>query len=104
VTFDVHERTDGKWVAHALDFDLLAVSGTKEKAVDKVRLATKMYIEFGLMNNWADDIIFPAPNEYWERLTGKCITLLPPIEIEDKRLLVYEAFMAHEHRQVAETA
>lgn len=104
VTFSVSERSDGKWVAHALDFDLVAVSNTRVKAVDKLRLAVKVYVEFGLTNNWPEDIVFPAPEECWSRLQGKTAEIMSPIEIEDTRMSVHEALLTHEHQRVVATA
>ncbi len=105
VTFCVSERTDdGKWVAHALDFDLVAVSNTRAKAVDRPRLAVKVYVEYGLTNNWIEDIVFPAPEECFTRLQGKTAEILSPIEIEDARMSVHEALLTHEYRRVVATA
>jgi hypothetical protein len=104
-TFGVQKREDGKIVAHALDFDLVAVSDTAERAIDKLRLVVKTYIEYGLNNNWAQDIIFPAPDEFWERLSpGVPGAIMAPIEIEDNRLFVFQAMLADEHNRVARTA
>jgi hypothetical protein len=86
------------WVAHALDFDLVAVSGTRAKAVDKLRLAVKIYVEYGLLNRWTDDIIFPAPADYWLRLQGRMAEIMSPIEIEDTRMSVHEALLTNEHQ------
>jgi hypothetical protein len=104
ITFATCEREDKKWVSHSLDFDLVSVADTKAKALEKVRLSVKTYVEFGLMNNFAEDIIFPAPAEYWQRLDTKVVEMLPPIEVEDKRILVYGATITHELRRAARTA
>jgi len=104
VTFSVGARKDdGKWVAHALDFDLVCAADTKPKAVEKLRLAVKVYVEYGLVNNFTEDIIFPAPEEYWLRLQGKMAEIMPPIEIEDTRMSVHEATL-DEYRAVAVSA
>jgi hypothetical protein len=104
-TFSTHTREDGKAVAHALDFDIVAVSDTKDQAVEKLRLAVKTYIEFGLNNNWSGDIIFPAPDEYWDRIPEDTpASFQPPIEIEDNRLFIVSAMVAHEHQRTARTA
>jgi hypothetical protein len=104
VTFSVIERKDKKWVAHALDVDLVSVADSRLKAVEKLRLAVKTYVEYGLVNNWTDDIIFPAPEECWQRLQGKMAEIMPPIEIEGARMSVHEALLTHEHRPIAATA
>jgi hypothetical protein len=104
VTFSVSERADGKWVAHALDFDLVTVSSTRVKVVNKLRSAVKVYVEYGLTNNWTEDIVFPAPEECWRKLEGKTAEIMSPIEIEDTRMSVHEALLTHEYRRVVATA
>lgn len=104
LTFATYERPDGKWVSHALDVDLVSVGDTKDAALDKVRFSVKTYIEYGIMNNWGRDIIFPAPDEYWQYLGSKVVEMLPPIEIEDRRVLVYGAMLEHAPRRIARTA
>jgi hypothetical protein len=104
ITFATCQREDKKWISHSLDFDLVSVADTKQEALAKVRLSVITYVEFGLMNNFASDIIFPAPDEYWERLDSKVVEMLPPIEVEDKRILVYGTTLAHELRHAARTA
>jgi hypothetical protein len=84
------------FVAHALDFDLVAVAATEDGALDKVRLAVKTYIEYGITNNWEADIMFPAPKECWERIsTDTLIKMMEPITVMDRRLLVFRAVPAH---------
>lgn len=104
ITFATREREDGKWVSHSLDFDLVSVADTKEKALAKLRLSVTTYVEFGLMNNFTEDIIFPAPDEVWARLNNKVVEMLPSIEVEDMRMRVYGATIAHELRNAARTA
>lgn len=104
VTFSVGARKDdGKWIAHALDFDLVCAAETKHIAVEKLRLAVKVYVEYGLVNNLIEDIIFPAPEECWLSLQGKMAAIMPPIEIEDSRMSVHETTL-DEYRAVAVSA
>jgi len=98
-TFTQQRRDDGKFVAHALEFDLVAVADTETEATDKIRLAVKIYIEFGLSQGWEDDILFPAPQQSWDRLTEDSrISLAAPIEINDhrpeRRVFLYRAMSA----------
>ena len=90
---------DGKAVAHSLDFDLVAVADDEDLALDKLRLAVKTYIEYGISNCWTDDIMFPAPTEYWERFqAAKTFRTMEPIGIDDDRMIVVRATIAdHEH-------
>jgi hypothetical protein len=95
----------GKVSAHALDFDLVCVADDEAEAIRKIQVAVKSYVEFGLSNDWAEDILFPAPAEYWEQLRGSQITVMQePILIMARRMLVYRAtpcHEAHESRRVA---
>lgn len=101
-TFGTYEREDGMWIAHALDFDLVSAGSTKGKALEKLRLSVRVYIEYGLANNWVQDIVYPAPDTCWERIpVGHVIETMAPIEIEDKRMIVYGAPLTHEPRRAA---
>jgi hypothetical protein len=86
----------GNTVAHALDFDLVAVSDTVEKAVEKLCLAVKIYIEYGLSNGWTDDIVFKAPPRFWEAISQETqAKFLPSIMIDASPLFVLGAIMSH---------
>ncbi len=101
-TFGTYQREDGRWIAHALDFDLVSSGMSKAKALDKLRISVKTYIEYGLTNNWVEDIIFPAPDRYWERIPiGHAAETMAPIEIEDRRMLVYDVPLTNEPRRTA---
>jgi hypothetical protein len=98
-TFTQQKRADGKFVSHSLEFDLVAVADTEAEATEKIRLAVKIYIEYGLAQGWEDDIIFPAPQHSWDRLTSDSqISLAGPIEINDhrpeRRVFLYRAMNA----------
>src|SRR5437870_2275755 len=91
-------NASSRFIAHALDFDLVCSASTKERALEKIRLAVKTYIEYGLSKNWAEDIHFPAPADFWEKFqSAGTVELLPPILIEDDRLLV----VMHEYPKAA---
>ena len=91
------DRETGKIKMHALDFDLVCVADDEEEATQKIRLAVKNYVEFGLSNDCADDIYFPAPTEYWEQLRGADITVMSePISIMTRNMIVIRADTCHE--------
>ena len=97
-------RKEDKVVAHALDFDIVTVADTEEHATNKLALAVKTYIEYGLSKGWSEDIIFAAPNECWEKLSPETpVSLMPPMFIDDRRMLVVRATpaIAHEPGRVA---
>ena len=85
-------KRDGKYVAHSLDFDIVCVADEEGEAWGKLRLAIKTYVEFGISNGWQDSIIFPAPQEFWDRLTPETpLQLGPPIVIAGIERKVVEA-------------
>jgi len=64
----VRRTADNRFVAHSLDFDLVEVGATREEAWEKLSLAVKTYVEFGLSKGWDDFIIFPVPDEFKRRI------------------------------------
>jgi len=90
-------RDTGKVTMHALDFDLVCVADDEAEANRKIRLAIKNYIEFGLTNDWSEDILFPAPDEYWQQIANADIIVMgEPIQIMAQKMLVYRATTCHE--------
>lgn len=84
--FSSFRRPDGKCVAHSLDFDIVAVGEDEERALRKLSLAVKTYVEYGVSNNWVEDVLFPAPPEYWERfMAASSLRTTDPICIDDDR-------------------
>jgi hypothetical protein len=70
-------------VAHALDFDLVAVAETEKEALRKVRLAVKHHVEFGLRNSFNLDILYKAPQAAWDAMTpDTALSIGEPIEID----------------------
>ena len=99
VTIVFREEKGGRVSAHALDFDLVSTDASRELAMKKIRLAITSYVETGLINEWADDIRFPAPEECWPE-PGAQLEVGDPITILSSNLLVYSAFsIAHERRE-----
>ncbi len=77
-------------LVHALDFDLICTGKTEEEATKKIRLAVKSYIEYGLNENCPEDIVFPAPPEYWDLLlSAEDAAIMPPIKIMERRIMAY---------------
>jgi hypothetical protein len=84
--FSIANHSD-KSIAHALDFDLVSVASTEEEAIAKLRTAVKHHIEFGLRNNLERDIIFPAPQRFWDALTPhEKLSIGEPIEIDSCKM------------------
>jgi hypothetical protein len=71
-------------VVHSLDFDIVSVADTEDDVWAKLRLAVKTYVEFGLSNGWKDHIMFPAPQEFWDKITPDMTTrIMEPITLGD---------------------
>jgi hypothetical protein len=108
VTISFCKTKSGRYRAHALDFDLVCTGTDRDETKRRIRLAVKTYIEYGLSNGWRNYILFPAPDECWQRLssTETLIAIWDPIVIRDEqqdaqqRLLVYGA-QRNENREAA---
>ncbi len=75
-------------VAHALDFDLVAVAKTEDEAVAKIRMAVKRHIEFGLNSGYERNILYSAPAEYWAKITPESsISIGEALEINHVRMI-----------------
>ncbi|MGI0086239.1 MAG: hypothetical protein ACREBQ_14260 [Nitrososphaerales archaeon] len=103
-TFAIGVQGD-KFSAHALDFDIVCVSDSEERAIDNLRLAVKTYIEYGLSKGWSEDILFPAQEKFWDGIDSEgLVKMLPPLEVDDRRMIVFRAAalpVDDEHRRVA---
>jgi hypothetical protein len=94
-----------KSVAHALDFDLVAVAATQADAIAKLRVAVKHHVEFGLKNDIDKCILFPAPAEYWDLLTPHTNLIIgEPIEIENVKMATALRTITDETELCTETA
>src|SRR5215471_18716431 len=83
---------NGKHVAHSLDFDIVCVGDNEKEASEKLYLAIKTYVEFGISKGWEDYIHFEAPQEYWDKLTPDVpLQLGPSITIAGVQRKVLEA-------------
>ncbi len=77
-----YQDSDDEFVAHALEFDVVAVQSTLEKAVQKLRTSLKLHIEYGLNKGWESEIIKPAPSQYWDMMKDACDDDTPPENLE----------------------
>jgi len=75
-------------VAHALDFDLVAVAKSAEEAQTKLRKAVKAHVEFGIQMDITKDILFKAPEEFWAAFTpDTTLSIGEPIQIDNAHLI-----------------
>jgi hypothetical protein len=94
--------TNGKCVAHNLDFDLVAVAPTEEEAWARLRLAVKTYVEFGLSKGWEHSMLFAAPQEVRDLLKPNTpVQIMPPLEIASDTTPVLAVRSPHETERLA---
>lgn len=95
-------QTNGHCVAHNLDFDIVVEEPTEQAAKDKLIIAVREYVEFGLSKGWEEYIYFPAPEKYWAELKNPDTKLEigHPIEIASDVKPVVLA-RPHEHQRAA---
>ena len=80
-------KANGEVTAHNLDFDLVCSDSDQGKAKNKLRLAIKTYVEYGLKNNLGTLIRRPAPAEYWDQiLDAKISSNVETICVRDWRI------------------
>lgn len=83
------ESQNGHHAVHSLDFDIVSVADSEEAAWNKLRLAVKTYVEFGLSKGWKKYIVFNAPQECWDKITPELTSrILEPITLGDKETKV----------------
>jgi hypothetical protein len=65
----VYRDEEGDWIAHCLDFSLLAHARKPRDAIKKLIGVMIAHIEYLEKNDLMDQLYaFPAPREYWEKL------------------------------------
>ncbi len=82
--------------AHLLDLDILCEAPNRKAALNKLRVAVKGQMEFGIEKNWTDELIHPAPAKYWDQLDkATYLGPLPPLEINARQFklhpMIYDA-------------
>jgi len=70
LTFLVYpcEESAGRFVAHCLEMDVLAVEDSKPKAILLLKELIADLIEAAKADGTLDEIYRPAPTEYWQML------------------------------------
>lgn len=99
-------RTSNKRsVAHALDFDLIAVGSSHEDALSKLRAAVKSHIEFGFRKGLCkDDIQMRAPKACWDKIVNASLTLGEDIEVDHHRIRTITRTVIDETDRIATAA
>ncbi len=95
-------------IAHALDFDIVAVGKNEAQAVAKLRTAVKHYIEYGLHKGRDSSILFSAPEEFWASITPESrISIGEDLQIDHVRMITQitgGSTTTHEPELVAQAA
>jgi hypothetical protein len=96
----------GPFVARALEFDIAAEAQTQRQATEKLAIALKTYITYGIANGWTEDILFDAPREYWSLLEhSEGQGALEPLNIldhvSDRNVVLWPAIVHDTAQRVA---
>lgn len=78
-------KTDGRCVAHSLDFDIVEFGADENEAWDRLMIAVKAYIEFGLSKGWESSILFDAPNEFQREGQEMEVKMMAPLLIANTK-------------------
>lgn len=62
--YTIRESEPGKWVAHALQYDVVSVRNTRELAISCLRKSLTVYIAANYRISGLP--FFPAPPSYWQ--------------------------------------
>ncbi len=62
------EEKPGRFVAHCLELDVLAVEDTKPKAILLLKELISDLLEAAMKDGTMDKVFRPAPPEYWQKL------------------------------------
>lgn len=62
------EENPGRYVAHCLELDVVAVEDTKPKAILLLKELISDLLEAAIQDGTLDRIFRPAPLEYWQKL------------------------------------
>lgn len=64
----VEGQSDGTYVAHCLELDLVAESDTPESACKDLMNVIDVHVRTCIENDNMGNLFFPAPKEAWEKL------------------------------------
>ena len=100
---DKRETGINRVTAHALDFDIVCEAANEDTALEKLRLAVTGYLEHGLREGLEQDILFPAPQKFWDKLQHAEMKGTFRLVISPNTLPLYHTVL-NEHRQCAFSA
>lgn len=95
---------DGRVTAHALDFDIVCEASDHVSATNKLLIALRAYLQYGLANGMADTLLFHAPDEYWlllERADRPSVSR--PANMAVNPLVMFQAMLNEAHRSPCPT-
>jgi hypothetical protein len=75
-----------KFVAHCLEFDVLAIEDTKPKAIDLLKELIEDQVNSAIADRALEKIFRPAPRKYWEML-AHAKPYRPPDWVVNHRIL-----------------
>jgi hypothetical protein len=75
-----------KFVAHCLEFDVLAIEDTKPGAIDLLKELIEEQVNSAIADNALEKVFRPAPLKYWEML-AHAKPYRPPARVINHRIL-----------------
>ena len=75
-----------KFVAHCLEFDVIAIEDTKPRAIDLLKELVEVQVNSAIADKALEKIFRPAPREYWEML-AHAKRYRPPAWVVNHRIL-----------------
>ena len=69
-TFAIY-KDDGKWVAHNLELDIVAVGTTKQQALKELQHLVVNQLSFAIHHKMEDTVYHPAPERFWKMVAQK---------------------------------
>ena len=60
------DKEEGRYIAHCLDFNIVAEGATHKEAKDNLADLIFTYISFAKKKNWEQFMYDPAPKVYWD--------------------------------------
>jgi len=81
----ISRPNNGSFVAHCLDLDIVTSANEEDEAIRRLDSLVIAQIQFALNTGNFQNLIFPAPKEYWDRFMRAATTRIQTLKIEIPR-------------------
>ena len=79
------QEDPGKFVAHCLELDVVAVEETKPKAIDLLKELIEVQVNSAIADHALARVFRPAPRKYWEML-AQATPYVPPQRVTRRHI------------------